>query len=187
MKLNDLDLLQLLPAFMRKDKTSCAMVKALNPEFLDFIKQVHHALILPRLDELPEDILDELANELDVSWYLPDANIEDRREIVRDAYLIHAHFGTPWAIEHVAQQYFGDAQVEEWWEYGAEPYHFRVRTGNVGEGTKQAALFARLVQQIKNARSYFDGILFETSLPAFEIYPAGVLQVVYHINMDMEV
>ena len=186
MRLSDVDLSRLLPAFMSADDTSQAMTAALNPELSELARKLRNALIIPRLDEFSEEILDELAAELNIAWYVRGADIDAKRSVIRNAYEIHGRIGTPWAIETVGQQYFGDAEVEEWWEYGGEPYHFRVRTGNVVEGTRDAQVFLRLVEKLKNARSVMDGLYIENAMPPAQAYVAGRVQVFKVIKLGME-
>ena len=185
MTIYDISLKKLLPEFLRLDPSGAAMADALTPELRELAGQARYALIFPRLGELSEAILDELARELDVAWYIPDASVQAKRAIIRDAYKVHAKIGTPWAVETIARRYFGDAVVMEWWEYGAQPYHFQVRTGSIAEGTREAENFARIVARTKNARSVLDGVVVEAALPFAGVYAASHLQCARVIHMEV--
>ena len=53
--------------------------------------------------------------------------------------------------------FFDKVEVEEYWQYGAEPYHFRVTL--TGELTEAKAAWAKTaIEGTKNVRSILDGI-----------------------------
>jgi len=184
MRITNADILPLLPEFMRSDPSTLVLAQAIRPEILRLTAQARHALLLPRLDKLPDEILDELAVEYDIGWYFSGADIEAKRAVIREAFAIHRHFGTPWAIERVSEMYFGDALVQESWEYEAEPYHFRVATGNVAEGTRQAEIFIELVGKLKNARSVFDGLFLDSSVGVTSLFFGAPMQVARIMTME---
>jgi hypothetical protein len=44
----------------------------------------------------------------------------------------------------------------EWFDYGGEPYHFKIVTSDTS--AKDNPAFMRALNSVKNARSHFDGI-----------------------------
>lgn len=187
MRLNDVDLLALQPLFMQCDPTTIALCRALQPIMRDAARETRSALIIPAVDTLTEAALDELADELHVIWYDYDAPIDIKRAVIKASDLVHMAMGTPGAIERVGVQFFGDALVEEWWEYDAEPYHFRVSTRNIAKGSRNAALFAKIINDVKNVRSVFDGVFLDARVGTVSINAAAVMQIAEFINMGMEV
>ena len=185
MRLNDVDLLRLLPRFMRSDPMAVALCAALRPG-MDRMADSIARMQLRDYDNLPSDVLDELAWQMNVAWYDPEADLPTKRAIIASAMEVYRTIGTPWAVEQVAIDYFGDASVQEWPEYGGEPYHFRVHTTSIVEGTRNAAKFRQVIEQMKNLRSVLDTILVETTLPAATHHVSAAMQHARVIRMDME-
>jgi hypothetical protein len=48
--------------------------------------------------------------------------------------------------------------VEEWFEYGGQPYHFKVLTTNTSATTTDVQRFTRAVESVKNARSVLEAV-----------------------------
>lgn len=183
----EFDIKQLVPRFLMRDKNGRALAKAIEAALVKMNAIVKDGVdIIADVAAMPEWRLDEMAWEYNM-LYDHRADIESKRRIVKDAIPTYQMYGTPKLVKQMVIDLFGDGVLEEWWEYDAEPYHFRVRTGNVVEGTQEAEKLRQMIMRTKNLRSYMDGILFETGLPALDIYSAGVLQVAYLITMDMEV
>ena len=132
---------------------------------------------MPRLDELPEEIVDELAWQYHVDFYDYSADIEKKRALVRQAIAWHKRKGTPAAVEEVCTAVFQTARVFENWEYGGEPYHFQVRL--IEEAVPDEKVIdnlQRAIQQTKNTRSWLDGLSFYRELFGTLYFGAAVYQ-----------
>ena len=67
---------------------------------------------------------------------------------------------------------FDSVKVEEWWEYGGDPCHFRVIV--TGEWSEEAAIWAeKAVAATKNVRSILDGIQFSSGDATIQVYAAA--------------
>ncbi len=84
------------------------------------------AAIYCRIDELDESVLDILAVDLKVDWYDYDANLETKRRMIYDSWRVHKRMGSVAAVENALSDVWPNSTVEEWFEYGGEPFHFRV-------------------------------------------------------------
>ena len=84
------------------------------------------AAIYSRIDDLDESVLDILASDLKIDWYDYDASIKVKRRQVRDSWYVHKHMGTKLAVERALGDVWPNSQVEEWFDYSGDPYHFRV-------------------------------------------------------------
>lgn len=158
MKLDSIDLLKLMPRFMREDETTQAMCKAILPYLQKISDNSLEFLYSLLIDTAPEWWLDQLAWEQNITWYDTDASIQAKRNVVRNAEWVKRHLGTKAAVETTVFDYFGDATVEEWFEYNGKPFHFRVIT------TPEAAddkiyQFRKAVENTKNVRSYLEAII----------------------------
>ncbi|GFN35914.1 phage tail protein I [Tepidimicrobium xylanilyticum] len=115
---------------MKQDPTTQALCAALNPHFYQLADEVKVCMMLLQVNELDNSALDELAWQLHVDWYDAHADIEVKRQLIKNAIKVYRYRGTPYAIEQVIEDYFDDGEVEEWFEYGGDPYYFRVITSN---------------------------------------------------------
>ena len=84
------------------------------------------AAIYSKIDDLDEAVLDILAVDLKIDWYDYNASIEVKRRLVRDSWYVHRRMGSRTAVETALSDVWPYSVVEEWFEYGGDPYHFRV-------------------------------------------------------------
>ena len=174
-KLSDIVLQEIAPPSINRDKNVQAICTAIDAEMRKLAQQTKLVLLLPRLDELPEELVDELAWQYHVDFYDYSADLTKKRNLVRQAIAWHKRKGTPAAVEEVCTAAFKTAKVFENWEYGGEPYHFQVRL--IEEGIPNQAVIDSLIRAInetKNTRSWLDGLSFYREIQG-TIYYGGVV------------
>lgn len=159
MKLSDLEFIRLLPQFMREDPAVQGLAHALDKIIPQLAESVSKLSTWDHIDELSDAELDELAWELNIQWYDTSANIEIKRDLIKNSDKVYQHLGTKWAVENVISTYFGDGRVEEWFEYGGEPGRFRVHTPNPSVNNEKLADFLNLLGKVKRASAKLDGII----------------------------
>lgn len=118
------------------------------------------------IDELPEYVLDFLAIELRTPAYSQDYSISVKRELVKGTLKFYSHLGTPWAVNWVIETVFGNGHIDEWFNYGGTPHHFRIEVNNDGtfrslEGFDR---FMYLVFSVKRLSSWLDEIIILTDM-----------------------
>lgn len=163
MKLENLDFIELLPRFMQEDKAVQGLAAAMNDIIPGLAASVSKLSTWDCIDELSGAELDELAWELNIEWYDKNAPIEVKREIVKDSDITHQLLGTKWAVERVINTYFGDGQIEEWFEYGGDPGHFRVLSSNPTINNDRLTEFLALLDKIKRASAKLDSVVISNS------------------------
>lgn len=162
MKLTDLALLALQTAFMQKDLTTQGFCAGLQGELRDAAMNAYRLLIYSNLDNLKDDdfghsLADELAWQFHVDYYDKAADIETKKRLVKQSIKIHRTKGTPQAVIDLLQTAFpSDAVLLEWFDYGGEPYHFKIVTSEF-EGY-DLTKFLTALDSVKNARSYLDSV-----------------------------
>lgn len=175
LELKDNALQRILPSSISGDATVKDIVQAISGRLAQLGEQAELVLILPRLKKLPEEIVNELAWQYHVDFYDVTAGLTKKRELVRKAIARHRYKGTPAAVEEVCSAAFDSAEVLEWYNYGGEPYHFRVRM--VQESIPDEAVMAEMVEAVnsaKNVRSWLDGLTFYNQ-PKGTVYVAGAV------------
>ena len=174
MTLDDLDFMQFLPAWMRDDATACALAYAVENQLKRIFSQFDALKIYTSISTQTTAVLDKLAWQFNVPEYSSDLSLDVKRKIVQNAIITHKQRGTVAAVERVAADIFGDAWIEEWFDYDGDPYHFKVHTTNVSVGDEAAAAFEKIIEAAQNVRSYLEAVIIETVVqlqPAF----AGVV------------
>lgn len=163
--LQNLNLIELLPTSIASDET----IKNICTSIVGRLKLINEkaelVLLLPRLDQLPETLVDELAWQYHVDFYDYAADINKKRALVRKAIDWHRRKGTPAAVEEVCAAVFKSAKVWENWEYGGEPYHFQVRM--ISESIPNQSVIDNLyraIKESKNARSWLDALSFDRQI-----------------------
>lgn len=110
--------------------------------------------------ELDEEMADHLCLSLDIKGYKADLSLQKKRLLIRSALLNYSRMGTKAALEDAVGIIHGGTSVQENWEYGGQPYFFRVAV-DAGQEKVAENPVGRLLDTImeyKNARSWLQGI-----------------------------
>ena len=159
--LQSVSLLDILPPNLLADKQIHAVARALDDELQKITAETRNALLLPRLDELSEEVIDLLAWQWHVDFYESSMSIETKRQLVRESIAWHRIKGTKAAVEKMARTVFKGGVVTEWFEYGGEPYHFRIDLLTAPNITQDdTARLLAVVNAAKNVRSVLDELRF---------------------------
>ena len=160
------NILRALPEVLQNDKSMEALAASIAAVLAARPAEIQHLMIYPRIDELPEELLDILAHDFKVDWWDGDYTLEEKRNTLKDSWIVHRMLGTKAAVETAIAAIYPDTQVSEWFEYGGEPYHFRLLINSTHESVdrdKHQRVLDR-VEFYKNLRSVLDEV---------EYYDAG--------------
>ena len=175
--LENVNLLDLIPPNLQQDEQIQAAAQAIDVELKKTTKQIWFCLLLPRLDELPENLVDELAWQFHVDFYDTTLDIAIKRDLVRQSILWHMKKGTPYAVKSIVGALLVGATVTENWDYGGNPYCFKV---DLIEGAipseKELDNLYKAIQAVKNTRSWLDGVNFIRNLEQTIYYGGKALQ-----------
>lgn len=161
MRLNEADLMRLLPQFMRNDKNTKAFVYAVQSKLIEVASKIEHAQLYSRIAVLAEEVLDELAWQFNVVEYSTDYDISIKRDLIRGCMELHFKRGTVEAVEEVVKKIFDDATIEEWFDYGGSPYYFKIHTSNTSATDEMIQEVTRIVKETQNVRSYLEAVIIE--------------------------
>jgi phage tail P2-like protein len=159
-KLTDIKLIDLIPPSLRNDEQVKAAAEALDQELKSVTEAIRETILFARINELPEQVIDLLAWQFHVDFYDPlNMTISEKRALVLSSIDWHRRIGTPAVVQEMVSTLFTGGTVYEWWEYGGEPYHFRVEvTDTVQDGSLYDNLVS-LINAVKNTRSRLDGVI----------------------------
>ncbi|MDT8901821.1 phage tail protein I [Anaeroselena agilis] len=155
----DVNWIDLIPASISGDANVKAISAAVSPQLQEVSAAIAECVLLARIDELDEQVLDLLAWQWHVDFYDLSLTLAKKRNLVRTAIKWHRKKGTKAAVQAMVSTVFSNGIVTEWFEYGGEPYYFRVETDEI---ISEAAAYDRLVKVIeaaKNKRSWLESVI----------------------------
>jgi phage tail P2-like protein len=162
--IKNVDMLLLLPFFMRGDEASAALSRAVNKLVNEPGSRVNQLRVWDMVDDLGHAELDELAWELNIDWYNHEMSIEAKRLTIKAAPRIQERRGTKWAVEAAIGAVYPRSTVEEWWEYGGEPFHFRVILDiSRGHDLPDIPQIKREIEMYKRLSTRLDEIVIRTN------------------------
>lgn len=153
-----------LPENLRNHQEVQALAYAIGNQVTKLVQMADGVGVFSALDYMDHQVLDYLAVEFRIATYEQSYPIETKRALIRNAMGVSAHLGTAAAVQQVATTIFGESRVEEWFEYGGDPYHFRVITSNVDANQNQAEALRKTIDATKNLRSILEDVLIEVIL-----------------------
>lgn len=152
---------KLVPRFLLRDKNGYALAKAIEAGLNDMCAIVDRSVkTLQDVETAPEWRLDELAWEYGAEWYDYDADLETKRAQIEGVRAFYNRLGTPYAVVSALEAVYGNGFVEEWFDYGAEAYHYRVLVTDEKAVTEYRERVTKLLNIVSNVRSVLDGIVY---------------------------
>lgn len=126
--------------------------------------QIDTSQVYSGIQNLQEDAVDELAVEMCVRGYDQSMPLEVKRNAVAASMLYYTYAGTVKSIRALIQSLYGDAQVEEWFTYGGDPYHFRVGVDITDQLQTVPMLtneeLAELIKKVTRLSAHLDDVSF---------------------------
>ena len=181
-----------LPPALRTDPSVVALAEALSELLAARPAEIERLRIYPAIDTLDEPLLDILAHDFKVDWWDPEYSLEEKRRTLKDSWRVHRLLGTRAAVETAISAIYPHTQVLEWFEYGGEPYHFRLDiniTNDSIDSEKQRRVLERL-NYYKSLRSHNDGVTyFVEAQPAIAkaVSTVAALQESAHVPLTLPV
>lgn len=125
---------ELLPVPLKEDKRIYALATAVSEMKRRVAKEIYRARIWDALEGAPDEILDILAYDLHIEWYDVNAERAEKLKVLDGAAKTHERMGTVNAvIDAVSAVFSGVLVLEEWFEYGGDPYSFRITLDGDGD------------------------------------------------------
>ena len=125
-----------------------------------------------------------------MDWWDPSYTLEEKRRTVKGSWRVHKTMGTKAAVETAISAIYPHTKVLEWWQYGGEPYHFRLDiniTNDHIDSEKQRRVLERL-NYYKSLRSHNDGVTyFVEAKPAIAKAASSVsgLKETLHVSVEL--
>lgn len=156
------NLLLIIPPALKQDPSIMALAAADATALAERLKEIDRVRLIPNIDGLDEAVLDILARDFKVDWWDPQYSIDEKRRTLKGSWRVHKTLGTKAAVETAIRAIYPLTTVEEWFEYGGDPYHFRLNidiTSDSGDRDRQRRVLERL-NFYKSLRSHNDGVRY---------------------------
>lgn len=158
MNINDMNFIQLMPAFMKEDEAVQGLSEGVNRVTEELASKIRLFSTWNQIDNMTGAELDMLAEELHISWYDKTAAMDVKRELIKNSDMVHSKMGTNWAVQNVIETYFGSGEIQDWYDYEGEPHHFKVITSNQSITSSAAEKFLSVLDKVKRKSAFLDGI-----------------------------
>ena len=118
-------------------------------------------LLIYLVDLVEDDALPYLGEQFHImggeGWDFA-ADDAARRALIKSAIELHRYKGTRWAIQQVLETLALSGQISEWFQYGGQPYHFKINVDLSTHGMDEATFDAlvALITEYKNVRSHLE-------------------------------
>ena len=176
MRLKDVDLIKLCPAFMRKDKTNIILANGVNNVFQTWADNLDRLTVINQLDKLKEAELDQLASDKNIFWYDTKADVSVKRSLIKNAKTVFNRLGTVWAVESVMNDYMPGTELQEWFDYDGERGYFRIVTSNTSVLKTDIQTFLNILSIIKRKSVWLEHIMLRLE-QMLVLYPGwGVVE-----------
>ena len=151
------NLMRTLPVVLARDEGMHPLGWMIANALSTLLDKVEYAKIYARIDQLEESALDALAKDFDVVWYDYNYGLETKRALIKDSFFVHRHLGTKGALDRALSDIFPNSTVQEWFEYGGDPYYFRVVI-DVTDAREpaQLGLLKKPIEYYKSYRSHLE-------------------------------
>lgn len=178
LNLKEISLVGLLPPNLAEDPKVKSAAEALDTELQAVTEAVAQSLILSRIDELSEEVVNLLAWQFHVEGYELAETLEEKRNMVRNSIELHRYKGTKYALLKVLELLNLRGDIQEWHEYAGDPYKFKVSIDLLTRGIDEetSSILDNLIQEYKNARSWLESLdIYLTNKSAVPVFVPKVL------------
>ena len=180
------NLLQVLPSVLAKDAEMQPLGETASMALAALWSNVDLPTIYSRIDDLPESLLDILAKDFKIDWYNFDHPIETKRAVIKDSFYVHKHLGTVGAVKRALSDVWPSFSLEEWYDYGGDPYHFRVAIADHDFTVAKREQAIRYINLVKNVRSWLDEIYAQVIGDIVIVETSSYVYLDYLVASDIE-
>lgn len=157
-KIDDLKIRDILPSSLADEKL-LAISDGIDKVLNRINNKIDKCYFYKNLENTYPEIVDEMFWEWHVDYYSEDLTLNEKIKLIRNSYVNHLRKGTPWAVENMLNDILDGYYLLEWFDYGGEPFHFKVVTEKTIPDSKLLSKITRAINITKNIRSHFEGVV----------------------------
>lgn len=186
--IRDGQITDLLSNTLRYNPETMAIAYAVLQEKRRIISLAERTRLMSAVDSLDERTLDYLAVELRTPAYEDSLPLETKRTLIKGTLPFYAKLGTPAAVDWVTNAIFGNGGMEEWFEYGGEPHHFRIYINGSYNifSIEKIEEYIRAIFTVKRLSSWLDKVIVTISFPPSTIHVGGGVGTQPEIGIPLE-
>lgn len=147
-------LMDTFPPSLRGNTSLDALAGAISDALAEAFQAADCVNSIGRVDQLDESMLNMLAEDLDIVWWDPDGSLLAKRTELKTYILMHKALGTRYALERVVQEHINAGPMQDWWQYGGKPFHFRVTDLDPDDASVTQLL--RVIDNVKRLSTVLD-------------------------------
>lgn len=156
--MNSDEIYNILPENLKKYENLSNISKALSEKInKNVIKKVEELEIYIKMERLNDRVLDQLAWQWNVEFYSSELPKSKKIKLIKNSYFHHITKGTVGALESALKAIVSNLDVKEWYEYGGNPYMFKLVVEGSMLSEEEIITVYKLVEIYKNVRSHLDG------------------------------
>jgi phage tail P2-like protein len=153
--------IELVPDSLRNDPQVIAACAALDIELEEIYAEIPDVAFWTNLENVVPPLLDVLVWEyhVDLHQMVRDGSLltdEQKRQLIDDSIPWHQHKGTKWAVETACEVVFATVLLYEWFEYGGNPFFFRLLTNEALTSPELVQRLMQVIYETKNVRSHLE-------------------------------
>ena len=141
-----------------KDARTKAFAYACDKQIQRLLKCAEKTKVWCDIGKVNEKYLDYLAADSRALFYHSELAPDAKRELIINSPYWYMKLGTLTALEEFVTAVFGEGKVEEWFQYGGEPYHFRIHVTNANVSSGQNKMFKEMLRGIKRLSAQLEAI-----------------------------
>lgn len=157
--LRDSRFYDLLPPNLQ-DANTAALSFAVDRQLREFIDYIPTVLIYANIMGISEKLCDLLAMIFSIRAYNVEFPLDTKRRLIQIALKTSSKKGTASSVREVIGTIHGGAKIEEWFDYGGDPYWFKITVDTTKQGIGEHD-YEKLIENVdayKSIRSHMDGI-----------------------------
>lgn len=156
---------ELMPEILRTPENE-AISYAISEGLKKLLDDAKRISLYGEISQVPDEVLDAMAAESRTQYYDPGASRKIREDMVRQTFGWYMHGGTSSIISEYLATLYGGGEVEEWYDYGGEPYFFKAIVIVAEETVLPVGSSEEIIRRIngyKNVRSWLEALIFRIS------------------------
>lgn len=158
-KLKNANYIEFFPENLRKYNNLKALAQTFEEEFkLNIVNNIENLAYFYSLEKLNDTLLDEFAWGFNIEEYKDNLERSIKIKLIKAAYWAHSKKGTKNAVVKALENLNYAIFVKEWFEYGGQPFTFKIITENKNKDSNWLKEVINLINKNKNTRSILEAI-----------------------------
>lgn len=182
----NVSLADVIPPNMLSDPNIVALCAAIDSENQFVVIAINNVSVLDNIGNQPAPVTDLLSFEQQTPYYDQSLALNIKQSLVAGTGKLNSIKGTKAAVEKIVQEVFGSGTVQEWFEYGGQPYCFRVLVNDFPNSSAQMDAINRAIAVSQNLRSHLDEVIIIAATTIANEYLASTFEFAVYVNTNMQ-